>query len=481
MKRPVRYSFLDFSTRARRRRALEAELRLNRRTAPMLYRRLVSGDPERRGRATRWRATASRSNGCSRWQRFDQDAAAGPDRRSAARSMPRRSTRSPRRSPASTSGPRSGRSAAATPACARSSTAMPRIWRAWPMRSSRRPAVEDLNRRTPRRARAAPGPARAAPPRRPGAPLPWRSASRQHRALGRPSGAVRLPRVRRGPGHHRHLLRPRLHADGPLPPRAAAARAAPADAAIWTPPGTTPAPRCCRCSCPAGPRSAPRSRASPPSARTTPKRALERSKRRAPISISRPVSSRPVPPRLVAIGGVSGTGKSTLARAARARRSAAAPGAVLLRSDVTRKKLCGVRADRAPRRRTPTTSRSRARVYDSLAARAAAILAAGHAAIVDAVFLDPAGARADRAGRARARRAVRRHLARGAARGPGGAGRGAARRCLGRDGRGGARPARGRSGRARAGHRVDSGGAPEQVAAAAGGGPRAVASPPGIG
>ena len=39
MKRPVRYSFLDFSTRARRRRALEAELRLNRRTAPMLYRR----------------------------------------------------------------------------------------------------------------------------------------------------------------------------------------------------------------------------------------------------------------------------------------------------------------------------------------------------------------------------------------------------------------------------------------------------------
>ncbi|MCC2664270.1 MAG: polynucleotide kinase, partial [Geminicoccaceae bacterium] len=41
MKRPVRYSFLDFSTRARRRRALEAELRLNRRTAPMLYRRLI--------------------------------------------------------------------------------------------------------------------------------------------------------------------------------------------------------------------------------------------------------------------------------------------------------------------------------------------------------------------------------------------------------------------------------------------------------
>jgi aminoglycoside phosphotransferase family enzyme/predicted kinase len=41
MKRAVRYSFLDFSTLAARRAALEAELRLNRRTAPMLYRRLI--------------------------------------------------------------------------------------------------------------------------------------------------------------------------------------------------------------------------------------------------------------------------------------------------------------------------------------------------------------------------------------------------------------------------------------------------------
>lgn len=41
LKRAVRYSFLDFSTLARRRAALEAELRLNRRTAPGLYKRLV--------------------------------------------------------------------------------------------------------------------------------------------------------------------------------------------------------------------------------------------------------------------------------------------------------------------------------------------------------------------------------------------------------------------------------------------------------
>ena len=41
MKRAVRYSFLDFTTVDRRKRALESELELNRRTAPMLYLRLV--------------------------------------------------------------------------------------------------------------------------------------------------------------------------------------------------------------------------------------------------------------------------------------------------------------------------------------------------------------------------------------------------------------------------------------------------------
>jgi len=42
MKRAVRYSFLDFRTLEQRRRALEAELELNRRTAPNLYHRLVA-------------------------------------------------------------------------------------------------------------------------------------------------------------------------------------------------------------------------------------------------------------------------------------------------------------------------------------------------------------------------------------------------------------------------------------------------------
>ncbi|MFP4269905.1 MAG: aminoglycoside phosphotransferase, partial [Alphaproteobacteria bacterium] len=41
MKRPVTFSFLDFSTVEARRRALENELRLNRRTAPDLYLRVL--------------------------------------------------------------------------------------------------------------------------------------------------------------------------------------------------------------------------------------------------------------------------------------------------------------------------------------------------------------------------------------------------------------------------------------------------------
>lgn len=91
--------------------------------------------------------------------------------------------------------------------------------------------------------------------------------------------------------------------------------------------------------------------------------------------------------RLLAIGGLSGTGKTSLARRL-APPIGPSPGAVILRSDVVRKRLHGV----APSTRLPPAAyrkeRSRA-VYDALAARAAAVVGAGHAAIVDAVFLDP--------------------------------------------------------------------------------------------
>jgi aminoglycoside phosphotransferase family enzyme/predicted kinase len=92
----------------------------------------------------------------------------------------------------------------------------------------------------------------------------------------------------------------------------------------------------------------------------------------------------PPPPRLIAVGGLSGTGKSVLARAL-ARFVAPQPGAVVLRSDVVRKRLFGV----AETERLPAAAygtETTARVYDGLADRAARILAQGHSVIVDAVF-----------------------------------------------------------------------------------------------
>jgi uncharacterized protein len=95
----------------------------------------------------------------------------------------------------------------------------------------------------------------------------------------------------------------------------------------------------------------------------------------------------PASPRLIAVGGLSGTGKSLLARAL-APHLDPAPGAVLLRSDVTRKKLFGLaETERLPRQAyAPEVT---ARVYAALAAKARRIVGAGHSAIVDAVFATP--------------------------------------------------------------------------------------------
>ena len=95
----------------------------------------------------------------------------------------------------------------------------------------------------------------------------------------------------------------------------------------------------------------------------------------------------PAPAQLVAVGGLSGAGKSTLARHL-APTLGAPPGALVLRSDLVRKSLLGVRpADRLDSegyRAGVTRS-----VYRELAARAATATAAGRAVVVDAVFADP--------------------------------------------------------------------------------------------
>jgi aminoglycoside phosphotransferase family enzyme/predicted kinase len=92
----------------------------------------------------------------------------------------------------------------------------------------------------------------------------------------------------------------------------------------------------------------------------------------------------PSAPTLIAIGGMSGTGKSLLARRL-APQVPPQPGAVVLRSDVLRKQLFGVNeTDRLPERAyLPEVSHQ---IYEILVQRAARALGQGHSVILDAVF-----------------------------------------------------------------------------------------------
>jgi hypothetical protein len=96
----------------------------------------------------------------------------------------------------------------------------------------------------------------------------------------------------------------------------------------------------------------------------------------------------PPAPCLVAVGGFSGSGKSTLALNF-APSVGAAPGAVVLRSDETRKRLCGVPLLQrlGPEGYTASVSES---VYKQLAEHAGLALRAGHSVIVDAVYAQAA-------------------------------------------------------------------------------------------
>lgn len=100
----------------------------------------------------------------------------------------------------------------------------------------------------------------------------------------------------------------------------------------------------------------------------------------------------PRAPRLVAVGGYSGTGKTTLA-AALSQRLDPAPGALHMRTDLERKAMFGVEETQ----RLPPQSYTRKAshdVYAATLAKARLALAAGHSVIVDAAFLS-AGERRD--------------------------------------------------------------------------------------
>ena len=95
----------------------------------------------------------------------------------------------------------------------------------------------------------------------------------------------------------------------------------------------------------------------------------------------------PTPAALIAVGGLSGTGKTTLARAL-APRYGALPGAIHLRTDEIRKCLLGVAPETplAPEAYRPEVT---VQVYERMAAQAGIALSAGRTVVADAVFAAP--------------------------------------------------------------------------------------------
>lgn len=95
----------------------------------------------------------------------------------------------------------------------------------------------------------------------------------------------------------------------------------------------------------------------------------------------------PPKPRLVAIGGLSGSGKSRAARELSP--YLGAPGGLVLRSDVIRKRLAG-RKPWDTLEKTAYTPEASDRTYANLCQEAADVLATGYPVIADAVFSKPA-------------------------------------------------------------------------------------------
>jgi predicted kinase len=97
---------------------------------------------------------------------------------------------------------------------------------------------------------------------------------------------------------------------------------------------------------------------------------------------------RPEARAVIAVGGLSGSGKSVLSQGL-APSMGSVPGAIVIRSDEIRKELCGVAPlDRlGPEGYTANVSR---RVYTTVAERAARVVRGGYTAIADAVFARPA-------------------------------------------------------------------------------------------
>ena len=92
----------------------------------------------------------------------------------------------------------------------------------------------------------------------------------------------------------------------------------------------------------------------------------------------------PPPPRLIAVGGLSGTGKTILSTGL-APLFGAVPGALHLRTDLERKRLAGVgELERLPV--SSYTAKASEVIYQNLVAQARAALRAGHSVVLDGVY-----------------------------------------------------------------------------------------------
>ena len=100
----------------------------------------------------------------------------------------------------------------------------------------------------------------------------------------------------------------------------------------------------------------------------------------------------PPPPRLIVVGGLSGTGKTVLA-AGLAPHTGAAPGALHLRTDLERKRLAGIdELERLPV--GSYTEEASHIVYQNLISQARLALSAGHSVVLDGVYAREAERRA---------------------------------------------------------------------------------------
>ena len=96
----------------------------------------------------------------------------------------------------------------------------------------------------------------------------------------------------------------------------------------------------------------------------------------------------PPAPKLIAVGGLSGSGKSRAARTI-APQIGASPGARVLRSDVLRKRIAGVHPlDRLDE--SGYTAEMTEKTYKAVFDEAYAVLLSGHSVIADCVFAEPA-------------------------------------------------------------------------------------------